>query len=289
MESLYRTKLSSRRHNPANQLLWIAVVVMWSGYATPLHAQQWIFFLSRNAPLHQLRDRDLERLTPGQSARQEIARGRISVEDLAAPPQAKNGLKSAVRALRKRKYTRALNKIDRAARFAPRWSKIYLVRGYALMKKGLMQPAFENLMTALRLRHGNGLALTAMAQWYGSEHLRTQEMFYLNQAIASQQPPWQAYFDRSILELNEHRPHAALYDAWRALRNQPPGPPIAHVILGNAYMALGHPGVAVKQFKTYLILRPHGSVAQATGLVVRNLEQKQRSRSAQNIEEAKKR
>ncbi len=289
MERFCRTKLKRDRQSLTRKFSWIAVMVILSGYAIPLHAQQWIFILSNGASLHHPRDRALERLTPGQSARRAIARGRVSIQNLAAPPQAKKGLKSAMRALRQKKYSRALRMIDRAARFAPRWSKIFLVRGYALMKKGLMRPAFASLMTALRLRRGNGMALTAMAQWYDSEHLRTQEMFYLNQATASQQPPWQAYFIRSILELKERRPHAALYDAWRALRDQPPGPPIAYVILGNAYARLGHPAVAVRQFQKYLSLRPHGSVAQATGLVVRNLEKKPRNRNARKREEAIKR
>lgn len=274
-------KLEFKLLNSSGYFLWIAVIVLLSSYVMPLYAQDWTFILSGTGTNAEsiLRDRDLARLTPGQSARRELDEGRVSIQELAAPSEAKKGLKNAVRAIQEKKYARALRLIDRAARFAPRWSKIFLVRGYALMMNGLMRPAYDNLTTALRLRRGNGMALTAMAQWYASEHARAKEMFYLNQAIASQQPPWQAYFDRSILELNERRPHAALYDAWRALRNQPPGPPIAHVILGNAYVQLGHPGVALKQFQKYLELRPHGSVAQATGLVVRNLQQTVRRRN----------
>lgn len=184
----------------------------------------------------------------------------VSVNALAAPPQARKKLDEARKALRAHQIARALELSGAAIARAPRWAEPYFFRGIVHLTQHEYHQAVTDLNRSLENNPQDPMALAALGsamQQLGQYHLA---LAYLNYADRVK-PIWQSYFTRAQVELKLHHPEQAIADAGHALSLEPPGPAQCHILRANGDLELHHYDDAVRELKLFLTLAPNSPEA----------------------------
>ncbi len=186
---------------------------------------------------------------------------RVSVNDLAASPDARKKLNKAVDAFRHNNLDKALQLTDEALKKDGRWARAWLLRGMIHQQTRSFAEARQDFEAATRADPGNGEALAELGQSYTRDHDWPRADFYLQRATTVAPNQWQGWFELSRLQLLQGKYPAAASSARRALEATPPAPVGCRYFLGTAEAALGHLMEAARQFRLFLGSNPPPSRA----------------------------
>lgn len=188
---------------------------------------------------------------------------RVSVNDLAATPDARKKLQKATEALKQNKLDKALKFADEALKKDIHWARAWLVRGWIHQQSQDFTAAQKDFQAAAQADPGSGEALAALGESYTRALQWSQAEFYLQRATTVAPSQWQGWFELSRLQLLQGKYAAAAGSAQRALEATPPAPAGCHYFLGTAQAAMGHFAEAAQQFRLFLGSNPPPSRAAA--------------------------
>jgi tetratricopeptide (TPR) repeat protein len=185
----------------------------------------------------------------------------VSVADMRIPDKAKDELRKARAAVGKQKDDDARKHLAKALEIAPNYSDALTLRALMEIGDGKLQPATDDLASAIKNDNSNPTAYVAMGAVYNLERKFDDAILTIERGIALNPSAWQAYFEMSKAHLGKGDFDAALRQATKAEQFVGKDYSPIHLVKGHAFLGLKSYPEAIAEFEQYLSTEKDGPVS----------------------------